>query len=72
MNERKSKKMSGLTISTKKMIIATLIITIISYIYACFWLDEQAVNFVEFGKILLGYYVEIDKVTNFDILVKFT
>jgi len=47
MSERKSKHMTGLIIRTKKLIIATMIIGTITYIYACFWFDEQAVKFVE-------------------------
>ncbi len=47
MNERRSKQMTGLIKITKNLIIATLIIGTLSYIYACFWFDEQAIKFVE-------------------------
>jgi hypothetical protein len=47
MNERKSKKMTELIQKIKKIIFATVIVSIITYMYACFWFDEQADKFVE-------------------------
>ena len=47
MNERKSKRMTELIRNIKNLIIVTFIISIIAYMYACFWFDEQAEKFVE-------------------------